>query len=208
MYGCSQVHFSVAFISKYHASTGHASRQRLVKGGLDGIVWQTRYVSKKNESNGLVAFDLEYYTEVQDLHQLLPLLNQDVRLKKFAQLNAALVDMIENFNLIGFYPLYIEDRDCMLNIARAIDKANGFVFGGLDENDAIHGAANRVGGLEDVSWIAEKYLGHGLEEDSESESSEHSEVDMDILSEEWKQEMMDIVDDPSVFGKRTTILLD
>jgi hypothetical protein len=135
-----------------------------------------------NEQFSSTAFDLEYYTEVQDLQQLLPLLNRSAFGAKYRKLNEALVEMIESFNLVAFYTLMIEDRMSVLNLARVIDKANGYAFGGLDDaNESIMATGNTVGQLEDVSWVQEKYLNKGRgdqdEEEEEEESSEFEEPD-------------------------------
>ena len=39
--------------------------------------------------------------------------------------------VIEDFGLLSFQPLAIEDRDAMRHLVAAIDKSNGFVFAGL-----------------------------------------------------------------------------
>lgn len=68
--------------------------------------------------------------------------------------------MIESFNLVAFYTLMIEDRRSVLNLARVIDKANGYAFGGLEEaNESIMATGNTTGGeVDDVSWVQDKYL--------------------------------------------------
>lgn len=121
------------------------------------------------------AFNLEFYTEVQDLHQLLPLLNSSSFTSKYTKLNEALVEMIESFNLVAFYTLQIEDKHSVLNLARVVDKANGYAFGGLDEaNESVMAAGGgRPGELEDVSWVQEKYLRN----ESDGEKSERTDSD-------------------------------
>ncbi len=39
--------------------------------------------------------------------------------------------MIEDFGLLSFHPLAIEDRDSVRALVALIDKANGYVFAGL-----------------------------------------------------------------------------
>ena len=39
--------------------------------------------------------------------------------------------MIEDFGLLSFHPLAIEDRDSVRHLAALIDKSNGYVFAGL-----------------------------------------------------------------------------
>lgn len=123
------------------------------------------------ESYGRLAFNLEYYTQVQDLEQLLPVLNKSTP-KKFRKLNESLIELIDSFNLVSFYTLQIEDKYSVLHLARAIDKANGYVFGGLEEaNESIMCAGNTLGTLEDVDRVEEKYLRRGMEEEEEEKST-------------------------------------
>ena len=43
----------------------------------------------------------------------------------------ALAQVIEDFGLLSFHPLAIEDRDSVRHLAALIDKSNGYVFAGL-----------------------------------------------------------------------------
>lgn len=57
---------------------------------------------------GELPFNLDYYTEVQDLGYLLQTLNDEPRAKKFRKLNAAMCELIEEFSLVGFETLAVE----------------------------------------------------------------------------------------------------
>jgi len=54
------------------------------------------------------AFNLEFYTEVQDLTHILPLLSQDPRMSKFSELNEKIVELVEEFGLVSFETLAVE----------------------------------------------------------------------------------------------------
>ena len=43
--------------------------------------------------------------------------------------------MVEEFGLVQFMPLAIEDKDSVQAVVAAIDKATGFVFKGLQQYD-------------------------------------------------------------------------
>lgn len=58
--------------------------------------------------NPLAAFNLEFYTEVQDLDRLEPLLDADPRTKKFSQLNRVICELVEDFSLVSFETLCVE----------------------------------------------------------------------------------------------------
>lgn len=96
----------------------------------------------KLNSYGPLPFRLEYYTEVQNLRYLLPYLEREsnsVLGKKFLRLTEAIGDLIEDFNLVSFEVLSIENKKSMIHLVNIIDKANGYTFG-----------ASEVGG--DMIW--------------------------------------------------------
>jgi hypothetical protein len=88
------------------------------------------------ERYGKLPLSLEFYTQVQDLNYLLVLLESDPFGKKYKKLSHALVELVQDFGLVGYQTLCIQDKKSVVNVARLIDKANGFVFGGLDETNA------------------------------------------------------------------------
>ena len=76
---------------------------------------------------GDLDFNLDFYTEVQDLSYLENLLSTSVP-SRFAALNMAMISLIEDYSLVGFETLAVEDKNSMLNLTRAIDRATGYVF--------------------------------------------------------------------------------
>ncbi|CAJ0920972.1 11629_t:CDS:2 [Entrophospora sp. SA101] len=87
------------------------------------------------ESYGKLAFNLNFYTEVQDLSYLLQKLDKDPFTSKFKELNKALCGLIEDFSLVGFYTLCIEDKKSVSQLIQVIDRANGYIFNGLTSNN-------------------------------------------------------------------------
>ncbi|KDQ10500.1 hypothetical protein BOTBODRAFT_147704 [Botryobasidium botryosum FD-172 SS1] len=75
---------------------------------------------------GDLEFNLDFYTEVQDLSHLSNLLTNAS--PRFAALNMAICDLIEDFGYVGFETLAVEDKKSMLNLTHAIDRALGYVF--------------------------------------------------------------------------------
>ena len=55
----------------------------------------------------LVAFGLDYYTEVLELGYLLEHLSDDPFFKKYKKLNEALIGVVEDYSLVSFTPLCI-----------------------------------------------------------------------------------------------------
>ncbi|KAI0747183.1 hypothetical protein C8Q80DRAFT_1179910 [Daedaleopsis nitida] len=75
---------------------------------------------------GDLDFNLDFFTEVQDLSYLENLLTQQS--PRYAALNMAISSLIEEFSLVGFETLAVEDKESMLHLTRVIDKATGCIF--------------------------------------------------------------------------------
>ncbi|KAK3697574.1 hypothetical protein LTR37_017405 [Vermiconidia calcicola] len=87
-----------------------------------------------------LPFNLDFYTEVQDLQQLLPVLSAEQASSvggsaKWEKLNSALIELVEDFGLVGFETLAVEDRQSMASLLRAVDRASGYVFAGARGTD-------------------------------------------------------------------------
>lgn len=107
-----------------------------------------------------LAFNIDFYTEVMDLKYLIDCISQDTFFAKFKKLNAAICDVVQDYNLVNFLPLMVEDPALMLRLTKTIDKANGYIFGGLEEgNDSIFSVVtnNDIDILKDLE-VQEKYI--------------------------------------------------
>lgn len=111
-----------------------------------------------------LPFNLDFYTEVQDLDYLLPRLGEESPMYapdgKFAGLNRAIVDLVEQFGLVGFETLAVEDKKSMMSLLQTIDRASGYAFGGpAGANDTVWQVAVREGlGKIDVRDVQERWL--------------------------------------------------
>jgi hypothetical protein len=141
-----------------------------------------------------LPFNLDFYTEVQDLHYLLPHLNReqtsgipgpttagataadndmdmedDEPTSKYSALNKAIVELVEDFALVGFETLAVEDKKSMMTLLRAIDRAGGFAVGGIDGvNDTVWQMAMRdTGATMDARDVQERWLDRRDELDEE-----------------------------------------
>lgn len=103
---------------------------------------------------------LEYYTHVQDLRYLCETLEDDPIGKRYSKLNKAICELIEDSSLVSFVPLCVEDKDCMIHLLGEIDKANGYIFGGLTpENESIFEAAMTEAHRDRlIELVKERYL--------------------------------------------------
>ncbi|NXD94931.1 GPN2 GTPase, partial [Chaetorhynchus papuensis] len=81
------------------------------------------------EQYGKLAFNLDYYTEVLDLSYLVDHLASDPFFRNFRRLNEKLVEVIEDYSLVSFVPLNVQDKQTMRQVMQAVDKANGYSFG-------------------------------------------------------------------------------
>lgn len=124
--------------------------------------------------------NLDFYTEVQDLSHLLPSLAAErsgiTRHPKFEGLNNAIIELIENFGLVGFETLAVEDKKSMMTLLKAIDRAGGYVFGGAEgANDTVWQVAMREGFEgQDVKEVQERWIDYRDEWDKK-ERLDHEE---------------------------------
>jgi hypothetical protein len=110
-----------------------------------------------------LPFNLDFYTEVQDLTYLLPHLEAEssiMRGSKFEGLNKAIVELVESFGLVGFETLAVEDKRSMMHLLQMIDRAGGYAFGGAEgANDTVWQVAMREGlTTMDVKDVQERWL--------------------------------------------------
>jgi len=117
----------------------------------------------KLSSYGQLPFNLDFYTEVQDLSYLLPLLREEssaMQGSKFEGLNTAIVELVESFGLVGFETLAVEDKRSMMHLLQAIDRAGGYAFGGAEgANDTVWQVAMREGTTTmDIKDVQERWL--------------------------------------------------
>lgn len=110
-----------------------------------------------------LPFNLDYYTEVQDLSYLIPHLAQEnpvMQHPKFEGLHNAIVELVEDFGLVGFETLAVEDKRSMMTLLHAIDRAGGYAFGGAEgANDTVWQVAMREGMRTlDVRDVQERWI--------------------------------------------------
>ncbi|XP_015111955.1 GPN-loop GTPase 2 isoform X1 [Diachasma alloeum] len=96
-----------------------------------------------------LAFNIDFYTEVLDLNYLLDKLDEDPMTAKYKKLNAALVSLIEDYSLVTFLPLDISNQGLLLQVKNAIDKANGYIYGGNEPQDVQTLLACAVGAVNE-----------------------------------------------------------
>lgn len=80
------------------------------------------------KSYGELDFDLSYYAEVQDLSYLVKSMVGGPFSKRFRKLSDGLCSVIEDYGLVKFCPLAVEDKESLAYVLDQCDKANGYVF--------------------------------------------------------------------------------
>lgn len=121
---------------------------------------------------GGLPFNLQFYTEVQDLEYLRPYVEEESRSilsKKYARLTHLISEIVEDYNLVSFEVLSVDDKQSMINLVSVIDKSNGYMFGTTEVGgDTIWSEATRQGGYVDYDiqdrWVDNKKM---YDEDAE-----------------------------------------
>ncbi|XP_027720759.1 GPN-loop GTPase 2 [Vombatus ursinus] len=127
------------------------------------------------EQFGKLAFSLDYYTEVLDLSYLLDHLASDPFFRHYRQLNEKLVQLIEDYSLVSFIPLNIQDKESVQRVLQAVDKANGYCFGVAEQRSLEAMMSTAVGAdfhFTSTLGIQEKYL-PSPEEDAVEQEDMH-----------------------------------
>jgi hypothetical protein len=131
------------------------------------------------EKYGKLPFNLDFFTEVLDLSYLLQQFPEDDPFTmKYKKLNEALVGVIEDYSLVSFVPLHIEDKESMLRVMKAVDQANGYTYG-TNETDRSLSAmlCSSVAAefeCDKIGKIQEKFI------NSETAPDEEAVLDLDI----------------------------
>ncbi|KAI1170347.1 hypothetical protein F4777DRAFT_583979 [Nemania sp. FL0916] len=110
-----------------------------------------------------LPFNLDFYTEVEDLSYLQPQFDAEspaMRSDKFGRLNQAVAQLIESFGLVKFEVLAIENKKSVMHLLRVIDRAGGYVFGGGEgANDTVWQVAMRnESSMMEVQDIQERWV--------------------------------------------------
>ena len=103
---------------------------------------------------------------------------------KFSALNRAIVDLVEQFSLVGFETLAVEDRTSMMNLLRIIDRAGGYAFGPSEgANNTVWEIAMRNPSTMEVLDVQERWIDRREEFD-------------EMEKKQWEEEAKDFSKDP------------
>jgi hypothetical protein len=92
------------------------------------------------------AFPLDFYTDPSPA-QLAPYLESHstfLHRARYSSLNEKILEIIDDFSLVSFETLAVEDKESMWRLVRLVDKVGGWVFVHAGEMD-LGGASSGVG---------------------------------------------------------------
>ncbi|KAK5079067.1 hypothetical protein LTR64_002512 [Lithohypha guttulata] len=140
-----------------------------------------------------LPFNLDYYTDVQDLDYLIPSLEAESPMfatGKFQALNKAVCQLIEEFGLVGYETLAVEDKKSMTALLRVIDRAGGYVFGGAEgAGDSVWQIAMRqTEGRVDVRDVQDRWVDR--KEFWDEKEKEEEELEQRARQKEWEKNMV------------------
>ena len=86
----------------------------------------------KLNSYGNTRFNLDFYCEVMDLKYLLETELDSPFFARYKKLSEALVDTIQDYGLVTFIPLNIQQAEDILRVLQMADRANGYLCDDVD----------------------------------------------------------------------------
>jgi len=78
------------------------------------------------EKFGSTHFNYDYYCDVLDLNYLIDRIIDDPFMNRFKQLSQAIANIVEDYSLVKFVPLDINQPQNVIDLMKMVDKANGF----------------------------------------------------------------------------------
>lgn len=123
---------------------------------------QVNVLSKADQLKEFAAqldFGVDFYTDVLNLDYLLERLDTTEGLKKYHKLSASIVSLIEDYGLVSFHPLDVNNQRSLLGLKNQIDKANGFIFGAGEEKSINSLLACAVGAQSDTKRLDNMWEG-------------------------------------------------
>ena len=75
---------------------------------------------------GNTDFGIDFYCDILDLNYLVDKISDDPFLAKYKKLTQALAGLIEDYSLVSFIPLDINDSKTVIRVLKSCDRANGF----------------------------------------------------------------------------------
>ncbi|KAJ3407348.1 hypothetical protein CcCBS67573_g01305 [Chytriomyces confervae] len=123
------------------------------------------------QTYGTLSFKLDFYTEVQDLSYLLDTLRNDPHgaTPRFAKLNEAVCELVEEFGIVGYSTLCVEDKASVKRLIEQMDRANGYFAKDEEEGSMLWaiGSSNYLKYFEEIQDVQERYIDPPVQEEEE-----------------------------------------
>lgn len=129
---------------------------------------------------GELPMRLEFYTEVQNLKYLNPYLEKEsptILGKNYVRLTEMIGNLVEDFNLVSFEVLSIDNKNAMIKLLQTIDLANGYAYGSSELGfDLVWSEAvrNKSAPLSETIDIHERWIERKQEFDEAEQVNEIS----------------------------------
>ncbi|KAG7192213.1 uncharacterized protein KQ657_001931 [Scheffersomyces spartinae] len=149
-----------------------------------------------------LPYKLDYYTDVNDLHYLIPHVEAEFKRSplsgNFIRLTEAIADLIESYGLVQFEVLAIEDKQSMIKLLTVVDKAMGYALGTNEVGgDTVWTDAMRIGGLKELQdidiherWVDNKAEYEKQQHDLEQElQQENLQKPLETSEDEWERDL-------------------
>lgn len=119
---------------------------------------------------GDLKFGLDFYTDVLELSYLCDALDEDKFLGgKFKSLNRKICDVVQDFSLVSYVPLNIQRKKSIIKCIQAVDSANGYLYGHLDDETLL----NSIAGMGKVDPDEEEEMFYEDGDDDEQDGGDN-----------------------------------
>ncbi|XP_049850388.1 uncharacterized protein LOC126322569 [Schistocerca gregaria] len=115
-------------------------------------------------------FSLEFYADVVDMSHLANILEYaEPSPSRFKKMTQALCEIIEDFSLVSFTTLNIQDKKSMAELVKLVDKTNGYIYACSSPQTMLENITSADVDFEynRIAAIQEKYMDNEEEEEDE-----------------------------------------
>ncbi|OTF74336.1 hypothetical protein BLA29_010481, partial [Euroglyphus maynei] len=109
------------------------------------------------ERYGETDFRLDYYCELPDLNRLVERISDDPRLARYKKLTESIASIIENYSIVSYVPLNINDTETITKVITLVDRANGFYIADLSSSQDVFNYYQKI----QADFEASKYGDNG-----------------------------------------------
>ncbi|XP_050730754.1 GPN-loop GTPase 2-like [Eriocheir sinensis] len=134
------------------------------------------------EKYGALDMGLDFYTEVMDLDYLLEYLGDAPGTRKYQKLNKAMAEVVTDYSLVSYIPVSVESHSTLLNAMKAIDKANGYIYGSGEERNIQRLLSCAVGAEWEHDRLGVPRDTFMKEEDDEEDDGENEDNVEEVLA--------------------------